>query len=49
MGENGGLWERMGWWEIQGIVGERGDYGKVGLEERRGTVGKRIVEWERLE
>ena len=39
-------------WRIVGkneIVEERGDCGRVGLEERRGIVGKRIVEWERIE
>lgn len=32
-------------WRIVGkneIVEERGDYGRVGLEERRGIVGKRV-------
>ena len=39
-------------WGIVGnneIVEERGDCGRVGLEEKRGAVGKRMVEWERIE
>lgn len=38
-------------WRIVGkneIVEERGDYGRVGLEERRG-IRKKNCEWERIE
>jgi len=42
-------WKESGGLGSNEIVEERGDCGRVGLDEKRGAVGKRIVEWERIE